>query len=85
MRILCPHCGFKTVITNSKKIDARFRDIYINCISPHCSSRSVMRVSHVATITPPLADLGNALHEWFANLPETQQKTIAKTYQPALF
>lgn len=44
-----------------------------------------MRVSHAYTITPPAETLTNAMHEWFANLPEQEQKQIAKTYQPALF
>ena len=44
-----------------------------------------MRVSHADTITPPASVQTDAMHEWFANLPGTKQKNIAKTYQPRLF
>jgi hypothetical protein len=50
-----------------------------------CSARSVIRLSHAGTITPPADIQTDAMHEWFANLPEAEQKAIAKQYQPSLF
>ena len=85
MRINCPHCQEKAIITHNVKISSRVSDIYITCRNLKCGARNVMRVSHAYTITPPAETLTAAMHEWFANLPEQEQKAIAKTYQPALF
>ncbi|MCK4983437.1 MAG: ogr/Delta-like zinc finger family protein [Victivallaceae bacterium] len=83
MRINCPHCQSKATVTHREKLSPRASNVYINCNNHKCGARSVIRISHAYTITPPAETMTAAMHEWFANLPEQEQ--IAKTYQPALF
>jgi hypothetical protein len=43
-----------------------------------------MRISHVYDLTPPASTLTDAMHEWFANLPDEEKRALAKQYQPSL-
>ncbi|MDD5699028.1 MAG: hypothetical protein PHH77_10475 [Victivallaceae bacterium] len=85
MRIKCPYCQSKTIVTHHEEVDKRVSYVYVTCTNHDCHARSKIRISYAGTLTPPVSDLTAAMHEWFANLPEAEQKAIAKTYQPALF
>ena len=85
MRVKCPHCQKKAIITHRVNITPKMDDVYINCTNIDCAAHSVLRLSHTATLIPPASILTNAMHEWFANLPETEQRSISKRYQPSLF
>ncbi len=85
MRLRCPYCNGKTVITHHQVVDKRVSFAYVTCTNHECGARSKIRISYAGTITPPASDLYTAMHEWFANLPEDEQKKIARQYQPALF
>lgn len=84
MRVKCPHCHCKAIVTHRVPISAKSDDIYVNCPNPDCGARSVMRISHVYDLTPPAATLTDAMHEWFANLPDDEKRALAKQYQPSL-
>ncbi|MDD5597887.1 MAG: ogr/Delta-like zinc finger family protein [Victivallaceae bacterium] len=85
VRIYCPYCQTKMIITHPVRINNRVSDLYTVCPNVECGARCVMRLSHISDLTPPAPTLTAAMHEWFANLPEAEQKAIARTYQPALF
>ena len=53
MRIRCPHCQSKAIITHTVHVNNKVTEVYINCLGKDCGARDVMRIYHVATITPP--------------------------------
>ena len=82
MRTTCPHCGSRAKITHSKKIDRTCKDIYVNCLNPECACRTVSRITHVGTLTPPLYEQSCAMEEWIANLPDKEKQALAKLLMP---
>lgn len=69
MRVNCPHCQTKMIITHPVRISKRVSDLYTSCPNIDCGARCIMRLSHISDLTPPAATLTAAMHEWFANLP----------------
>jgi hypothetical protein len=57
------------------------RRITTLCSNPECGARDVFRLSYIATRQPPLHTQTDAMHEWFARLPEDERQTILATYR----
>lgn len=84
MRIRCPHCQSKAVITHSVKVNATMTEYYVNCTGLHCGARSVMRLYHAYTLTPPESQLLNSLHEQIAQLPPGERRELFQPYLASL-
>lgn len=84
MRISCPHCGKNARITHRVKISEKMSEAYINCLDPDCGARSVMRITHSHTLTPPQSTLRDALYEQFAQLDPRERRKIFETFQDDL-
>jgi len=82
MRLRCPYCHRRMVVSHSHEISARQTDVYANCTNPECHARSVFRISHVHDLTPPASTLLDALHEILANLPDQERRALVQQYAP---
>lgn len=80
MRIRCPHCQAKAIITHSVKVSDKITEIYINCTGMECGARSVMRIYHAYTLTPPENTLLNSLHEQIAQMSPQARKELFQPY-----
>lgn len=82
MKIPCPHCSARAIVTHHHRISPKIADIYINCTNIDCGARSIMRISHAADLTPPASTLTDALHEIIANLPDEERRDLVRKYAP---
>ncbi|NOR69193.1 MAG: transcriptional regulator [Methylomarinum sp.] len=54
MRIICPHCGSKAVISSSNKLSNQVKDLYCQCENTiHCGAGFVSTLAYKHTINPP--------------------------------
>ena len=82
MKIKCPHCEARAIITHHNRISRKSADVYLNCTSKDCGARSVMRISHAYDLTPPASTLTDALHEIIANMPDEERRDLVRKYAP---
>jgi hypothetical protein len=55
MRICCPHCGGKAVVTNRHQITAGVADVYCSCKNKEeCGARFVATIAVKHTLRAPL-------------------------------
>lgn len=80
MRICCPHCGDRTIVTHSKKNSPFSTDVYCICRNDECAARFVMRIFHAHDLVPPRSTQLNALAEQIACLPDDERRELLKTY-----
>ncbi|MPN57201.1 hypothetical protein SDC9_204895 [bioreactor metagenome] len=84
MRIDCPYCRQKAKITHRVIISAKMSEAYITCLNPECGARSVMRIAHSHTLTPPQSVLTNSLYEQLAELDPRARRKLFETFQEDL-
>ncbi|WP_176013070.1 ogr/Delta-like zinc finger family protein [Victivallis sp. Marseille-Q1083] len=82
MRITCPHCQSRALITHSSRLSRTVAEIYCVCKSDDCAARFVMRIAFSHDVTPPASTLTNSLYEQIANLPERDKAELLRTFAP---
>lgn len=80
MRILCPHCGTRAIVTHTKKNSKASTDVYCVCSNDQCAARVVMHIFHAYDIVPPRTTLYNSLAEQIANLSPSERRQLIDTY-----
>lgn len=85
MKIICPHCQGKAVISNTHRVSEKIVEHYVDCRNFDCGARTVFRTFYSHDITPPAETLTNALHEILANLPAAERASLLKQYAPPLY
>lgn len=63
MRINCPHCKSKAIITNSSPVTDKVKDLYANCTNPDCGARFVSVVEYKYDISPSKKKIKSAIEE----------------------
>jgi len=54
MRIMCPHCGSRAIITSSNKLSNQVSDLYCQCKNlTECGGTFVSTLAFKHTINPP--------------------------------
>lgn len=54
MRIICPHCGYKALISSSNKLSNQVTDLYCQCKNTvECGASFVSTLAFKHTINPP--------------------------------
>ncbi|MEA4863365.1 hypothetical protein SDC9_196642 [bioreactor metagenome] len=84
MKILCPHCRSKAIITHRKELSDKITEFYAECTSAECAARFVARVYYSHDITPPVGVLTNSLFEQAANLPEREKAELLRIIAPRM-
>jgi len=84
MRIDCPHCKQKARITHRVTISEKMTELYVDCQNPECGARSVMRITHSHTLTPPQSLLVNSLYEQLAQMDPRERRKLFETFQEDL-
>ncbi|MDD4818132.1 MAG: ogr/Delta-like zinc finger family protein [Victivallaceae bacterium] len=82
MRVTCPHCGARAIVTHRKPINVRASEIYAVCTSEECAARFVLRLSYQYDVTPPVSLLTDSLYERIANLPPADRARIIAAFAP---
>ena len=82
MRINCPYCDHKAVVTSSRRLSRQVAEATCVCENDDCAARFVARITHAHTLTPPASTLTNSLYEQIANLPERDKAELLRTFQP---
>lgn len=55
MRVNCPHCGGKAVITSREQLTPNVADLYCRCADArHCSASFVFKLSYSHDTNPPI-------------------------------
>lgn len=80
MRVRCPYCQAKAIITHTIKVSNTVTEIYINCTGKECGARSVMKLSHYYTVAMPQSTLLDSLHEQIANLNPELRRQLLQMY-----
>lgn len=54
MRVICPHCYSKALITSSNELTTTVKDLYCQCTNTnHCGASFVYKLSHSHDLNPP--------------------------------
>lgn len=54
MRIICPHCGSKALISSSNKLSDKVTDLYCQCKNTvECGASFVSTLAYKHTLNPP--------------------------------
>ncbi len=90
LRITCPYCRAKSVITAHTRPADKLEELYCDCTNRGCGARFVYRAYYAHTLTPPASTLLDSLAEQIANLPDAERRKLLATYgsspvQGALF
>lgn len=80
MRIRCPYCQTKAIVTHTVKLSDHATEAYINCPNKDCGARTVMRISFAYVLTPPESTLLDSLHEQIANMNPDDRRKLLKIY-----
>lgn len=78
MRISCPHCKSKAIITNSTVITDKVKDIYANCTSEDCGARFVAVVEYKYDISPSKKIIKSAIEELIFSLSPRDRLELKK-------
>jgi len=55
MRVVCPHCSQKAVITSSNALSSQVKDLYCKCTNAEaCGASFVCTLGYKNTINPPI-------------------------------
>ncbi len=77
MRIECPHCQGKSVITSSHKLSDWTKDIYCQCLNTqNCGSSFVATVSIKHTLNPPIKTTLQLAASLIMTLPASDRKKL---------
>ena len=79
MRILCPHCQQKAVITANNRLSSCVTDLYCRCDNPDCSAGFVMTVAHKHDTQPPINSLKTMLGQLLRSLPSDERQQLLQT------
>ena len=80
MRVECPHCHQKSVITHSRH-NGVSAELYCTCGNPECAARFVMQLSYSHDLTPPASQLLNSLYEQVAGMPTQDRRHLLETFR----
>lgn len=53
MRVSCPHCKSKALITSSNALSKQVKDLYCKCKNLQCGARFVFTLAFKEIINPP--------------------------------
>ncbi len=55
MRVICPHCESKALITSSNELSVTVKDLYCQCTNTaHCGASFVYTLAYKHMLNPPL-------------------------------
>lgn len=76
MRIDCPHCESKALITGHNRLAISVRDIYCTCINQSCGWRGVMTLSHKHDTHPPTSEHNSLLAAMLSNMNPSDRNAV---------
>jgi len=80
MRIDCPHCFKKAVITSSNALSASVKDLYCQCTNiPDCGASFVFSLSHKYDLNPPIKSTQELAASLIKNLPLKERQALMQT------
>jgi len=80
MRIDCPHCTQKAVITSRNKLSNHVSDIYCACTNlPDCGASFVFTLSYKHQLNPPIKNTRQLAASLLQNLPISERQALMQT------
>jgi len=77
MRLDCPHCLHKAVITSSNALSSSVKDIYGQCTNiPDCGASFVFTLSHKHDLNPPIKSTQELAASLIKNLPLKERQAL---------
>ncbi|MDK2597915.1 ogr/Delta-like zinc finger family protein [Pseudoalteromonas obscura] len=74
MRVYCPHCESKAVITSRQKLSTSVFDIYCSCTNvKECGATFVYVVAYKHDLNPPRGDVARLAAGVLKNIPKPMQ------------
>ncbi len=80
MRILCPNCKSKAIITSSHKQCETVTELYCICTDTrNCSATFVYSLAHKHYINPPMKTVKEIMLNLLRELPKNELNELLKT------
>lgn len=80
MRIDCPHCFHKAVITSSNALSTSVKDIYCQCTNlPDCGASFVSTLSHKHDLSPPIKSVQDLAVSVLRSMTPQDRKTLMQS------
>lgn len=76
MRVYCPCCEHKAVITSNNKFSNEVKDLYAKCLSPLCGAGFKMTLAVAGIIQPPINQTNSLLAELLTKMPQKERQEI---------
>ena len=80
MRIDCPHCLTKAVITSSSKLSDTVKDLYCSCTNlPACGASFVYSLSYSHDLNPPIKSTQQLAASLLKNLSLKERQALMQS------
>ncbi|WBA86512.1 ogr/Delta-like zinc finger family protein [Endozoicomonas sp. GU-1] len=76
MRVLCPHCQNKSVITASNRLSPSVAELYCRCNNEECQAGFVMTVAHKHDTQPPINNMKEMLAQLLRAMPSDERNQL---------
>lgn len=77
MRVECPNCSQKAVITSSTSLSSTVKDLYCQCINTeHCGASFVYTLAFKHTLNPPINTTREMALQLIKNLPVEERQAV---------
>lgn len=77
MRVDCPHCLEKAIITSSNQLSDTVKDLYCQCMNTSdCGASFVFTLAHKHDLNPPVRSTQQLAANLLAALPVDQRRAL---------
>lgn len=78
MRVTCPYCSTKLLITKTEQLSAGVRRLYTVCTNSDCGATMVHLLSHSHDINPPRQTTLQIAAALIKALPESERRVLQR-------
>ncbi len=80
MRVDCPHCLSKAVITSSNPLSATVKDLYCQCTNTrHCGASFVFTLGFKHNLNPPVSSTHQLAAAIIRNLSASEKQALIQS------
>ncbi|WP_296592668.1 ogr/Delta-like zinc finger family protein [Methylophaga sp.] len=80
MRVDCPHCMHKAVITSSNALSPTVKDLYCQCTNTrHCGASFVYKLGYSHDLNPPVTNVRELAAEVLRNLSPADRNALIQS------
>jgi len=76
MRVTCPYCDNKSIISSSNILSSKVKDLYCTCTNKECSSSFVVTLAFKHVLSPPITTINEMALNMVNNMSLEEKKAF---------